>query len=90
MPVHVRLTEELIVSLESTTQPPDRLTARETEVLQAVAAGMRNAEIASELVIAPATVTRHISNILAKTGLTNRAELTAYAYQQGLIDESDE
>ncbi len=63
---------------------PDGLTAREGEVLRHIAAGETNAKIAEALVISPATVTRHVTNILTKTDLSNRTELARYATEQGL------
>ena len=63
------------------------LTPREREVVALVAAGQTNAEVAAALVISPATVTRHMSNILGKTGLRNRVELTGYAHEQGLTGD---
>ncbi len=63
---------------------PDGLTQREVEVLALVAAGKSNADIAAELVISPNTVVRHVSNILAKTGSSNRTEAALYASQNGL------
>ncbi len=64
---------------------PDGLTQREVEVLALVAAGKSNADIAKELVISPNTVVRHVSNILAKTGSSNRTEAAAYATRHGLV-----
>lgn len=66
--------------------PADSLSEREVEVLRLVAAGRTNAQIAEELVIASGTAARHVSNILNKTGLSNRTELAAYAAARGLID----
>ena len=60
------------------------LSPRELEVVALVAAGKTNGEIAETLVIAPGTVGRHVSNLLAKTGRKNRVELTGYAHEQGL------
>ena len=60
------------------------LTARETEVVQLVSAGLSNRNIAAELFISEKTVARHLSNIFTKLGLTSRAAVTAYAYQHGL------
>ena len=51
----------------------DRLTSREREVLVAVTAGSSNIEIAEELFVGAATVKSHVSAILTKLGLTNRA-----------------
>ncbi len=56
----------------------DALSAREHEVLSLVAAGKTNREIGESLVIAEATVTRHIHNILTKLGLSNRVEAATW------------
>jgi DNA-binding NarL/FixJ family response regulator len=61
------------------------LTARETEVVRLVSAGLSNRNIAGELFISEKTVARHLSNIFTKLGLTSRAAVTAYAYQHGLV-----
>ena len=61
------------------------LTARELEVLRAVAAGKTNRTIAGELFLSQKTVDRHVSNIFTKIGVSSRAAATAYAYQQKLI-----
>ena len=60
------------------------LTARETEVLTLVAAGLTNRAIGAELFISDKTVGRHLSNIFAKLGVSSRAAATAWAYEQGL------
>ena len=64
----------------------ERLTEREREVLIAVAAGKSNLEIAEELYVGAATVKTHVSSILTKLGLTNRAQAVAFAYESGLIE----
>ncbi len=64
--------------------PHDELTAREAEVVQLVAAGHSNSEIAAALYVSTATVKTHINHIFAKTGLRDRAQLVAYAYRTGL------
>ncbi len=61
------------------------LTAREAEVLRLMAAGKTNREIARNLGLSEKTVARHVSNILAKTGVPSRAAATAYAYENRLI-----
>ena len=55
------------------------LTAREQEVLGLLALGMSNAQIATTLVISEKTAGHHVSRILAKLGVRNRAEAAAFA-----------
>ena len=65
---------------------PAGLTEREVEVLQLVAAGLTNNEIASALYLSAKTVSRHLSNIFTKIGVTSRAGATAFAFEHGLVD----
>jgi DNA-binding NarL/FixJ family response regulator len=67
-------------------QPPafPELTIREREVLQLIAAGRRNADIAARLHLSPKTVRNHISNIFAKLHVADRAEAIAAAHAAGL------
>lgn len=71
-------------------QPPklpptkDPLTAREVEILQLVAQGLTNDEIAEKLVLSERTVRTHVSNILAKLQLANRTQAALYALKEGL------
>jgi DNA-binding CsgD family transcriptional regulator len=65
---------------------PDGLTRREVEVLQLVVRGMTNTEIGGRLFISQHTAATHVQHILEKTGMANRAELTAYAMRGGLAD----
>jgi DNA-binding NarL/FixJ family response regulator len=60
------------------------LSARERQVLQLVARGLRYAEIAAELSISAKTVENHVRNILGKLHLTRRTDLVRYAVQHGL------
>lgn len=57
--------------------PLERLTERELEVAQLVAAGSSNPEIAAALFLSRKTIERHVSNVLAKLGLRNRAQLAS-------------
>ncbi|MBN1402246.1 MAG: helix-turn-helix transcriptional regulator [Anaerolineae bacterium] len=63
---------------------PGGLTEREAEVLDLLARGLTNQEIAERLVLSVHTVERHVANIYIKIDVRNRAEATAYAFQQGL------
>jgi LuxR family transcriptional regulator, maltose regulon positive regulatory protein len=63
----------------------EALTQRELEVLQLLAAGKRNREIASELVVTEDTVKKHISHIFEKLGATTRGQAVAHASELGLI-----
>src|SRR5262249_31441545 len=71
------------------TQPagaaPLGLTERELEVLRLVASGRSNRDIATELFISPKTASVHVSNILAKLGVSSRGEAAALAYRQHLL-----
>ena len=64
----------------------DDLTEREKEVLTAIARGRNNQEISESLFIGAATVKTHVSNILSKLGVRDRAQAVVFAYESGLIE----
>jgi DNA-binding NarL/FixJ family response regulator len=70
------------------TQPDgfDELTAREREMLGAIATGMTNAEIAAAYFVSPLTVKAHVSRILMKLGARDRVQLVVIAYRSGLAE----
>jgi DNA-binding NarL/FixJ family response regulator len=61
------------------------LTEREREILQLVAAGLSNADIARRLVISPLTAKTHVARILAKVDCHDRAQLVTLAYETGFV-----
>ena len=78
----------LVRTKHSTPHPnrnPDRLTGREVEVLQLIASGATNNEVALSLVLSVRTVERHVGNIYGKIGARGRADATSYALTRNLV-----
>jgi NarL family two-component system response regulator LiaR len=88
--LHPRIARRLMNEVTAPTRgqnPATALTAREMEVLQLIAQGRSNAEIADQLVITERTVKAHVSNLLGKLHLSDRTQAAVYAWREGLIQE---
>jgi DNA-binding CsgD family transcriptional regulator len=72
---------------QTTRANPAALTARELDVLRLVAAGRRNADVATELVLSTRTVDHHVSAILRKLSVRTRGEAAAAAAELGLLQD---
>ncbi len=80
----LRAINEFAMTIRPQAASKNDLSEREIEVLGLVAAGRSNREIGEQLSISVNTVDRHVSNIMAKIGASNRAEAASYAVRSGL------
>lgn len=90
--IHPSIARKVIQELNRPSEEPltpSPLTAREVEILNLLAQGLDNKEIAYRLVLRDATVRTHVSNILGKLHLANRVQATLYALRKGLTSLDD-
>ncbi|RKN37105.1 DNA-binding response regulator [Streptomyces hoynatensis] len=85
------VTRRLIADFATRARQPDPgprlnvLTEREREVMRLVGEGLTNDEIAARLVVSPATAKTHVSRVMTKLAVRDRAQLVILAYETGLI-----
>mgnify|MGYP000440651418 FL=1 len=91
--LHPTIARKLIMELkqdEPKSQPSEQvLTAREVDVLNLIAHGLSNQEIANQLMVSETTVRFHVSNILSKLHLANRTQAVLYALKEGYAKLDD-
>jgi DNA-binding NarL/FixJ family response regulator len=68
---------------------PAGLTEREADVLRLVARGYSDRQISDDLFISPRTVNAHLRNMLNKTSVANRTELSIWAFEHGLVSREE-
>ncbi len=83
--VAARLVQAIGEPLASGTPGPERLTRREREVLELIAAGRSNKRIALELEVSEKTVKAHVGHVLAKLGVSDRTQAALLAVRDGLV-----
>jgi DNA-binding NarL/FixJ family response regulator len=79
------LSSDVAEKLASLNQSLPQLTSREKEILIMVAQGQTNQVIANQLFLSVKTIDSHVANLIKKLEVNNRSQLTAFAYEQGLL-----
>ena len=83
-----RLIESFVRDGRQSREPPpvlEELTPRELEILQLVARGLSNSEIAEQLVVSSTTIKTHVARVLMKLALRDRIQAVVFAYENGVI-----
>jgi len=75
----------IVTSAKADEELHEELTQREMEVLQCIAEGLANIDIAKRLEISEKTVKSHVGNILSKLYLTDRTQAAIYAWREGIV-----
>jgi NarL family two-component system response regulator LiaR len=87
--LHPRVAARVIQEFRNTRReeinPFVELTDREMQVLRLIANGLKNSEIAEQLIISENTVKGHVSNILSKLHLADRTQAAVYAWREGIV-----
>jgi NarL family two-component system response regulator LiaR len=85
--VHPRLARHLLAAVreDHAREPVEPLSPRERSVLELIAQGMSNAQIAKQLHIGEKTVKTHVSSMLAKLGLNDRTQAAVFAWRKGWV-----
>lgn len=91
--VSPEMTAKLVAGLKQPVNSPapikDRLSARERDIVAALARGASNKEIARELGLAESTVKIHVQNILRKLNLSSRVQAAVYAVEHGISEKNN-
>jgi two-component system, NarL family, response regulator LiaR len=90
--LHPRVAAPVVQELHrrDAVNPFTELSEREMEKLKLIAAGLSNSDIAERMTISQKTVKSHVSNILSKLHLVDRAQAAVYAWREGVVRRANE